>query len=116
VITRGLVDEAEAEALLNETYALYLMLMPTAKSWEVPACTSFYGAGRSRGHEALIRVMEGWWERFGAELIASWGTELQFRVERPPSDIQSAYELALEQAAVAGYTIVGVGVSVRQRP
>lgn len=91
-----------------------LLLMPTAHSWQVPAYTSFFGASRPLGHEALVRVMREWHERFGAELVASWGTELQFRVARPPTDVETAYELALQQAAVAESTIAGPGISVRQ--
>jgi hypothetical protein len=89
-----------------------LMLMPTAKPWEVPAYTSFFGADRPLGHEALVRIMRSWWERFGAELIASWGTELQFRVDRPPTDTQVAYDLAIEQVAVAESTTAGPCVSM----
>jgi hypothetical protein len=66
------------------------------------------------GHEALVRVMRDWWERFGAELVASWGTELQFNVDRPPSDVETAYGLEREQVAVAAYTVAGPCVSVRQ--
>jgi uncharacterized protein DUF4253 len=90
-----------------------LMLMPTAHSWEVPAYTDFYGASKPLGHEALVRVLQEWWERFGAELVGSWGTLLEFRVARPPTDVRTAYDLALQHAAVAPCTIVGPCVSVR---
>lgn len=91
-----------------------LMLMPTDKPWEVSAYTDFYGASKPLGHEALIRVQQHWFERYGAVLMASWGTQLEFEVARPPADVPSAFPLALEQAAVAPYTIMGPGVSVRQ--
>jgi hypothetical protein len=90
------------------------MLMPTAHSWEVHAYTDFYGASHPYGHEALVRISREWSERFGAELVASWGTMLEFRVTRPPTDIATAYDLALQHSAVAPYTLVGPGVSVRE--
>lgn len=91
-----------------------LMLMPTDKPWEVPAYTDFYGASKPLGHEALIRVQHYWWKRYGAVLMASWGTQLEFDVARPPADVHSAFPLALEQSAVAPCTIILPGVSVRQ--
>jgi hypothetical protein len=91
-----------------------LMLMPTAHSWEVPAYTDFYGASQALGHEALIRVMAEWSERYGAELLGSWGTMLEFRVTRPPSDMDTAYEAAVQHHAVAPFTLYGPGVSIRQ--
>jgi Domain of unknown function (DUF4253) len=91
-----------------------LLLTPTANPWEVPAYTSFYGASLPRGHEALIRILFDWWERFGAELVASWGTELQFIVRRPPAEIDTAFALAVEQVKIAAAMIHPLGVTVRR--
>lgn len=77
-----------------------LALLPTSHTEEVPAYTSYYGcSGPAGGHETLVSVMGSWRERFGAELIASWGTMLQFVVSRPPHTIGEAFTLAVEQAA-----------------
>jgi Domain of unknown function (DUF4253) len=91
-----------------------LILMPTGYSWEVPAYTDFFGASRVLGHEALIRVLADWSERVGAELLGSWGTLLELCVTRPPTDVDTAYELAVQHHAVAPYTLHGPGVSIRQ--
>jgi hypothetical protein len=41
--------------------------------------------------------LRSWRERYGAELVASWGTMLQLSVNAPPADLQDAFELAVEQ-------------------
>jgi hypothetical protein len=90
-----------------------LALLPTAASYEAPAYVSFFGASRPMGHEALIAVLGSWQDRYGAELVANWGTMLQLRIARRPTDVYEAFELAIEHATVAPYTLA-TGLSRRQ--
>ena len=93
--------------------ACALVLLPTPASEEVPAYLSFCGAWGPGGHERLIAILRSWRERFGAEMVASWGTMLQLEVTRPPQQLAEAFELAVEQFAVAPDTSNLAGVSIR---
>lgn len=64
----------------------FLLLLPTASSWET---------------------------RFGAELIAHYGTMLQCLVARPPRDAQDAWEVAREHDLAAECTLALPGTAVR---
>lgn len=75
-----------------------LVLLPTDRSELTPLYADFHG-GAGPGLGAVLR---DWRERWGAELVASWGTMLQFLVGRPPQDLESAYELAGQIKIVAG--------------
>jgi hypothetical protein len=46
-------------------------------------------------------------------MVASWGTMLQLEVTRPPQQLREAFELAVEQYAVASSTLDLAGVSIR---
>jgi hypothetical protein len=52
--------------------------------WQVAAYVSFFGAEVPGGAERLIAVLRSWHERYGAELVAHYGTMLEFVVRRPP--------------------------------
>ena len=90
-----------------------LLLLPVGASEDVAAYVPFYGAWDAPGHAALVAVLRGWRERWGAELVAAWGTMLQLAVERPPQDRDAALELAGQQRIVAPDTLRLPGVSRR---
>lgn len=75
-----------------------LVLLPTDRSELAPLYADFHG-GTGPGLGAVLR---DWRDRWGAELVASWGTMLQLLVARPPQDLESAYELAGQIKTVAG--------------
>lgn len=88
-----------------------LLFLPTPHGPDALAYLSWYA---TLGHDAanFIAVLRRWEATWGAELVAHYGTMLQFAVDRPPRDQQSAYLLAREQIAVAPCTtalpLVGV--------
>ena len=85
-----------------------ILLFPVANGWETFAHVDFFPNGGELGSVArLVAVVRSWHQRFGAELVANWVTMLQFVVTRPPLTADEAWRLALEQAAVAPYTMRG---------
>jgi hypothetical protein len=90
-----------------------LALLPLSEPGHAAAYLSFYGAEGPGRHEALTRLMCSWQERFGAQLVASWGTMLQFVVSAPPPTLDAAFELAVEHTLVAPCTTLLPGETVR---
>jgi hypothetical protein len=90
-----------------------LVLLPLTDPSHAAAYLSFYGAEGPGGHEALTRLMGSWQERFGAQLVASWGTMLQFVSSNPAATLDDAFELAVEHSRVAPCTTVLPGEGVR---
>lgn len=62
---------------------------------------------------ALAAVLRSWGKRFGAEIVAAWGTMLQFVVARPPVTLDEALDLAFEHDRVAPSTLPLPGVAIR---
>jgi hypothetical protein len=79
-----------------------LVLLPTPAQWLAPRWLSYYGADRDKGHEALGAAILQWEQRWGAQLVASWGTMLQFLASRPPTDPEDAWQLAGQLMAIGG--------------
>lgn len=78
-----------------------VVLLPTASSWLAPVWFDFYGA---EGHEAeLAAALWQWHHRWGAHLVAGWGTMLQLFVDRPPVLGEEAFELAGQLLGVASH-------------
>jgi Domain of unknown function (DUF4253) len=90
-----------------------LLPLPTAASEEVLAYVSFYGGEGPGGHERWIALLRSWRERYGAEMVACWGTMLQLQVSAPPQTLDEAFELAVEQSLAAPCTTALPGVSIR---
>ncbi|MGH9225887.1 MAG: DUF4253 domain-containing protein [Acidimicrobiales bacterium] len=79
-----------------------VLLLPVANGWDTLVHFDLHPSGGALGSVGrLIAVVRSWHERFGAELVANWGTALQFAVARPPTTFDEAWPLALEQVAVA---------------
>jgi hypothetical protein len=79
-----------------------LVLLPTPHGWLAPAWISFHGAYDHERVGALAGAQREWQERWGAELVASWGTMLQLVVDRPPQDPRDAWTVAGQLLAVGG--------------
>ena len=79
-----------------------LALLPTPQSWLSPAWLGLYSFESPERQAALAAVQRQWLEEYGAELVANWGTMLQFVVRRPPQDPERAYELAGQLKEVGG--------------
>jgi hypothetical protein len=71
-----------------------LVLLPTPHPWLAPAWTSYHGALTAELMQACAAAMYQWHQRWDAELVACWGTMLQFTVERQPDLGEPAWELA----------------------
>ncbi|MEU1680077.1 DUF4253 domain-containing protein [Micromonospora zamorensis] len=78
-----------------------LVLLPTPRQWLAPAWLNYFGALRPQGPEGLAAALRQWEQQWGAELVASWGTMLQFVVNRQPALGEQAWQLALQILALA---------------
>jgi hypothetical protein len=79
--------------------APHLLFLPTRHGPETLAYQTIYAADdgvRGATYERLIAILTTWETRYGAELVANWGTMLQFTVSRPPDTLQQAWELAVD--------------------
>ena len=79
-----------------------LALLPGAHGWLAPAVLCFHSWQEPDRAVALAAALRRWEDRYGAELVAHWGTVLQLVVARPPSDPDVAYALAAELKDVGG--------------
>jgi hypothetical protein len=89
-----------------------LTLLPTRQSEEALAYVSWFGIEQTSAEHAVC-ALRSWNERFGAELVANWGTMLDFVVSRPPEDLEGAFALATEHAAIAPSTMALPGFTIR---
>ena len=69
------------------------------RGWPTSSCTRRTGSGAMT--ERLIATLASWPDRYGAELVAHWGTMLHFVVTRPPNTLEDASNFALEHDLVA---------------
>lgn len=87
-------------------------LLPVSSSWEAFAHLLWWG---SQWHfEAKIAALRRWHERFGAVLCCAGSTTLYLRVQRRPSTLDEAFELAVEHWYFAADTLILPGVSLRE--
>lgn len=89
-----------------------LILLPTVNCWEVLAYIHWYGA-ETCGSETAIAMLRWWNEKYGAELVAHYGTMLNIQVANRPATIDEAFRLAWEQEALAPCTTALPGESLR---
>lgn len=80
--------------------AVELALLPTTSPWLAGAWLDYFGA--EADPVALVAALQRWSGRWDAELVASWGTMLQFRVGRRPRPGNEAWELAGQLLAWGG--------------
>jgi hypothetical protein len=79
-----------------------LVLLPTPRQWLAPGWTNYFGAGDRDRQQAWAAAMYRWQQSWGAELVASWDTMLQFVVGRQPAPGEAAWELAGQLKALGG--------------
>ncbi|NER82079.1 MAG: DUF4253 domain-containing protein [Leptolyngbya sp. SIO1D8] len=80
-----------------------LLLLPISHSWESLAYIHWWGAGEI-GTPNLMSLLKKWHMEFGTELFSDDGVLLQFIVNKPPSNLAAAFELAWEQNTVTSWT------------
>jgi len=78
-----------------------LALLPTADSWLAPRWISLFGA--EENDRELAAVLWQWHCRWGAHLVASWVTMLQFVIDHTP--------VAGDEAWTAAGQILGLATS-----
>ncbi|HEY7068910.1 MAG TPA: DUF4253 domain-containing protein [Acidimicrobiales bacterium] len=121
---QALVDGGAAGGLVDDTYLKWfvparqpccVVLMPTATGWEAGALLDFYGASHLDGWlTVLVSLLRRWQERWGAEIVASFGTMLELAVSSPPTEPQDLIDLAVEQCLLASCTTLLPGIHLRQ--
>ena len=89
-----------------------LLLLPTPNSWETPAYIQWYGA-EALGSPTVVAALREWNARYGAELVAHFGTMLQLVTARRPATPDEAFHLAWQQEGLAPCTTLLPGVSLR---
>ena len=94
----------------HESHAL--LLMPSLRGWEAPAYINWF-ASYLCNSQFIVALLREWHEQYGAELVAHYGTMLQFIVSRRPANIEEAFELAWQHYTVSPCTLSLPGVSVR---
>lgn len=82
-----------------------IVFLPTPHPWETLAFMSWWASELAGGNEPLIAVLHDWHDRFGAELVAHWGTILQFATSRRPRDPGTAWRVALKHELIAPHTL-----------
>lgn len=92
---------------------LAVVLLPTPDPADAGVYVSYFGAESEGAAVGLAALLRSWHERHGAELVASWGTMLQFVVAWPPQTLDEAFALAVEQDRVAGSLLGPAGVELR---
>jgi hypothetical protein len=90
-----------------------IVLTPTATPWLAAGLLDFYGTETRADTPFLFALLRRWSLRWGAEVVASFGTMLEFVVERPPTEPSDLIGLAVEHYAMAPCTLQLPGISVR---
>lgn len=91
-----------------------LVLTPSDRGWEVPAYMNWYGAARTNS-QLVVALLREWNEKYGAELVAHFGTMLQLYTTRRPDTWEEAFQLAWQQHMIAPCTTLLPGISLRDR-
>ncbi|GIM89604.1 hypothetical protein [Paractinoplanes toevensis] len=88
--------QTQVDAMTGTQYwfvppSVQLVLLPTPLPWLTPYWFDYWGTQDSTW---LSAVEQHWHHQWGAELVASWGTMLQFLTSRQPEPGEQAWELA----------------------
>jgi hypothetical protein len=105
-------DTAYQQWMQGEGYPSALLFLPTPHPWDALAYLHYFGAS-PMGSEYYIALGRIWQQRFGAELVAHYGTMLQVVTSRRPVTPESALQLAREHDLAALDTLSRPGVSLR---
>lgn len=88
-----------------------LILLPVIAGPHILAYLHWYGACNNLTPPS-IKMLMIWQDLYGAEITAHYGTMLHMNVAAPPTDIESAFELATQIEAFAPCTTALSGVSL----
>lgn len=91
---------AHLDILSRQPYReVLLALVPTPHPWEVPAWLQTGGWNACPNPEVHVRLMENWFVRYGAELVALTHDVIELAVARPVTELEEAHALARVQYA-----------------
>ena len=76
---------------------VFLVVLPTDKSFEVPAYLKWGGWNSCPPPELQVAMLRSWHERFGAELVGIRSDAMDLLVSRLPETFGEAMTLALEE-------------------
>jgi Domain of unknown function (DUF4253) len=79
---------------------VYIALLPTPNSWEVPAYLHYGGWGYTPEPEAIVALLKYWHDTYGAEVICFSLDTLEMSVTHSAQDRDTALSLAAEQYAL----------------
>jgi hypothetical protein len=72
-------------------------LIPVEAPWLVPAFLKFGGWNDCPEASVQLAFFRRWFDLYGAEVVSVAGDVIEFRVSRPPSTVEAARRLAMEQ-------------------
>jgi uncharacterized protein DUF4253 len=98
----------------GQVHHVLMAFVPVLESWQVAPAMAFGGWNDNPFAFEHAAVHRYWLERFGAEVVALNTPTVELWVARPPTDQDSAIELALEQFAYCE-DIVGQGYQTIER-
>lgn len=105
-------DVQEARQDWYEPESTVMLFLPTSNGWDALAYLNWYGTS-DIGSEYYIALGRSWEKRFGAELVAHYGTILQCVVSRPPQSLDEAWPLACEHDMSSESTLALSGIHLR---
>lgn len=83
--------------LWSESDEIFLGLVPTQESWQIPACLNFGGWNDCPMPEIHVALHKKWEAEYGAEIITAMGDTIECLVSNPPTSREAALNLAKEQ-------------------
>jgi hypothetical protein len=78
---------------------LILALLPTTSCWHAPAWLKFGNWNSCPEPAVQVRLLEHWYEQYGAEVVGIAENTIEFHVGNPPTDNARALHLAYEHFA-----------------
>lgn len=87
---------------MNPLAQVWIALLPTPASWEVPAYLQFGGFAKCPEPAEHVAIWRRWQALYGAEVAAVTSDTLEARVTRPPDNRAAALRLAREQCIYCG--------------
>jgi len=76
---------------------VFIGLIPTSKSYEIPAFLNFGGWNECPDSEIHVAIMRYWHEKYGADIISVTPDTVECTVKKPPQTKEEALALAKEQ-------------------
>lgn len=77
--------------------SVYIVKIPTTKSWEVPAYLKAGGWNECPSPEEHVAVLKYWNAKYGAEVASLTGDTFEMFVENPPIKFEDTADLGMEQ-------------------